>query len=182
MSLQSAIRFRFAREPAFTLIEVLVVLAVLASLAGIGMAAAQGARSMAEMQRARAELALIAGAIESARTHLGRYPESTDPQVWYGTLVGRRSASGQLLSAPGRCLIETTGLKLALPDEVDPANHLIDPWGRAYLYRPLTGDSVLRPAPFLLYSAGPDGEAGRHIESEPDRTDPATADNLYAFR
>lgn len=174
-------RFRFAREPAFTLIEVLVVLAVLASLAGIGLAAAQGARTVAELQRARAELALIAAAMESAQAHLGRYPQSEHPALWYATLAGRSTASGQPLSPPGRRLLEPAGLRLALPDEADSANHLIDPWGHAYVYRLLAGAYTARGTPFLLYSIGPDGEPGRHVEGEPDRTDPATADNLYAL-
>ena len=175
-------RSPFAREPAFTLIEVLVVLAVLASLAGIGLGAAQGVRALADLQQTRAELARLAAALESARVHLGRYPASENPASWYATLAGRSDADGQPLAEQGRRFLDPTGFRLALVDEADPANHLFDPWGRAYLYSPSSADSAGPGAPFLLFSAGPDGEPGRHHAGEPDATDPATRDNLYAPR
>lgn len=175
-------RSSFAREPAFTLIEVLVVLAVLASLAGIGLGAAQGVRTLAELQQTRAELARVAAALESSRVHLGRYPQEEDPALWYGALAGRLDADGQPLADPGRRFLDPTGLRLALAREADPANHLSDPWGRAYLYTPPSSDSVGPGASFLLFSAGPDGEPGRHLAREPDPSDPATGDNVYAPR
>ena len=175
-------RSSFAREPAFTLIEVLVVLAVLASLAGIGLGAAQGVRALADLRQARVELASVAAAMESARLHLGRYPAREDPVAWYATLAGRSDADGQPLAQPGRRFLDPTGLRLALAQEADPANHLSDPWGRAYLYSPPSSDSAGPGTSFLLFSAGPDGEPGRHPAGEPDATDPAIRDNLYAPR
>lgn len=180
--MQPSPRHSFAREPAFTLIEVLVVLVVLASLAGIGLTAAQGARAMAETQQARADLARIAAAIESTRTHLGRYPASADPASLYATLTGRADVDGRLLANAGRRLLEPAGLRLALPGEAEPNNYLVDPWGRAYVYTPPGADLGGLASPFHLYSAGPDTEPGRHRNGEPDATDLATADNLYAFR
>jgi prepilin-type N-terminal cleavage/methylation domain-containing protein len=175
-------RSPFAREPAFTLIEVLVVLAVLASLAGIGFGAAQGIRALADLRQTRAELARVAAALESARVHWGRYPTTPDPASWYATLAGRSDPEGQPLAEPGRRFLEPAGLRLAVEPEADPANALSDPWGRAYVYVPPTSDSTAHGAAFLLFSAGPDGEPGRHHAGEPDATDPATRDNLYAPR
>ena len=177
-------RIRFAREQAVTLVELLVVLTVLASLAGIGLAAAQGARSLSDLHRARAELALLSGAIAAARAHLGGYPQTDEPDVLYAILAGYRGREGMPFVKPGRRFIDPSGLQIGPgPAEDSTEPHLLDPWGRPYVYRVIsdTAGAGFGDA-FLLYSVGPDGESGRHAGLEPDPADPAVADNLYAHR
>lgn len=156
------------------MVEILVVLAVLISLAGIGLAAAQGARQVAQAQRVRVELDRVAAAIEGSALHFGRFPDSTDPAVLYGILAGRLGPDGRPLGSPGRRFLEPAGFRLVLDAEDDPANHLIDPWGKAYHYRWLDPAPGGGPAGFDLYSGGPDGD--------PAETGAAAADNLHVLR
>ncbi len=172
----------FARERAFTLVELLVVLTVVATLAGLALAAAQGARSLAEHQRARAELAVLAGAIEAYRTQVGEYPQAASAADLYQALTGYRGAGGRELSIRGREFLPpiVSAGTLESGDEATPA--LLDPWQHPYVYERVVPGGGEASESFLLYSVGPDGERGTHLGGVPDRTDPAVGDNLYAGR
>jgi general secretion pathway protein G len=62
----------------FTLIELLVVVAVIAILAGITLGALGRANQSAARDRTKAEIAVIANAIESYRSQNGEYPDPQD--------------------------------------------------------------------------------------------------------
>lgn len=135
----------------FTLIELLVVIAVVGVLAALTLSISSGARERAARERARAELAVLATALERYRTDYGAYPQiSGDPASLWQALSGRLSPSG----APDnrRPFATLSGLTL---DEA--GEYLIDPWGAAYHYQFFR--SGVRSG-FRLYSPGPDG---RHL-------------------
>lgn len=65
-----------ARRRAFTLIELLTVIVIVALLAGIALGGVRGMKDRAASQRARIELATLANALEAYRRHYGDYPQT----------------------------------------------------------------------------------------------------------
>ncbi|MSU65560.1 MAG: prepilin-type N-terminal cleavage/methylation domain-containing protein [Opitutus sp.] len=61
---------------AFTLIELLTVIAVIAILAGIALGSVRGVKQRANIARARSELAVLAIALEEFKRHYGDYPKT----------------------------------------------------------------------------------------------------------
>lgn len=63
------------RSHAFTLLELLTVVAVLAILSGIAIGGVRGARTRAELARARSDLAALVTALEEYKRVFGDYPQ-----------------------------------------------------------------------------------------------------------
>ena len=61
---------------AFTLIELLAVMAIILALTGLGVATISGAKQRAALARAKSELALLAQALEDYKRHYGDYPQT----------------------------------------------------------------------------------------------------------
>jgi len=95
----------------FTLLELIVVVAILAVLAGLGAGGYRLARRSAKEGRARAEIELLRTALEEYRVEYGRYPEQVSAAGF--------SNIGELPAL--RNLFEITALE--------------DPWGRPYQYQ-----------------------------------------------
>lgn len=73
---------REATPAAFTLIEVLGVLAIVALLTAIALPALRGARNRLAMARAKSELAVLAQGLEEFRRYYGDYPQTGEfPQA-----------------------------------------------------------------------------------------------------
>ncbi len=66
------------KAPGFTLIEILIVVAIMAGLAAITLPTMHGARQRTAVARARAELAIVAQALENYRGLYGDYPQTGD--------------------------------------------------------------------------------------------------------
>lgn len=64
------------RRASFTLLELVAVLAIVGVLGALVLGAAEGARQRARRSRARAELALLAQALEAYRLQYGDYPQT----------------------------------------------------------------------------------------------------------
>jgi len=177
-----------ARLRAFTLVEVLTAIAILAILTSVAVGGGAWAFRRAYTARAQAELSALATALEAYKRQHGDYPrtsggESRGAQLLQA-LVGAREPSGAVLNPRGRLWIEL-GL-FTTREGLDPlanaAADLIDPWGNAYVYiykEPLGG--WVNPG-FVLYSAGPDGRhnpallLGGYSQRDLDEN----RDNLYA--
>lgn len=69
---------RPTRPRAFTLIEMLVVIAIIAILAGILLPALAGAKVRAKIKQAQTEMANLTGAIKSYETEYNRFPATPD--------------------------------------------------------------------------------------------------------
>ena len=118
---------------AFTLMEMILVVVIIAILAALVLPRVTGQTQEARIAAARAEISSV------------------------------RSALGQFESAAGRFPTDSEGLQAlverpaSLPEEVDWQRYLNertvpeDPWGRAYVYRRV-GDED-----YELFSTGPDG-------------------------
>ena len=191
---------------AFTLVELLTVLALAATLAALTLGAMRGVRERAAIARTRAELSVFAQALEAYRRHYGDYPQtgampqaaptpsgvvpagSAEAQL-FNALAGKLGPAlapltGKIFVEPGRFTLETADLPV--PGETPAvANCLLDPWGRRYLYfyRGADGSGVWTAAGYVLYSAGPDGNHDAPAaDGSCDTTTVNNADNLYANR
>ena len=125
---------------AFTLIEMMVVVAVIAILAGLVLAAAGGVQKKAARDQAKAEIRMMSVALERYRTAFGAYPAGAN-----STIV---------------LLASLTNFMTFRSNQVSD-NRVLDPYGRAYFYSsPGTngGQSMLEAGErFEIWSAGPDG-------------------------
>lgn len=161
----------------FTLIESLVVIAIIAILASITVGVVKGVNERAAIARAKAEVAVLATALEGYKRQYGDYPRTEEatitasdtllatgdgPGILFNALVGKRGPTGAAMN--GRSLVEagrfTLGSSTALPEAGSTdavANAFLDPWGRRYLYFYRVGTEWQSPG-YVLLSVGPDGQ------------------------
>lgn len=179
------------RQRAFTLLELLAVIAIIAVLTGIVIGVGRRASESGKTARAKAELAVLSAALESYRRQYGDYPRTSENATVVQSLIGKLGPTGTAINPAGRAHLEAAKFLLALagaPDSpVDPFNNpaavLLDPWGQPYRYAYKTQTPWTNPS-FVLYSIGPDGDAnatlltGGFIDVAPA----ANADNLHANR
>lgn len=165
-------RIRRFSQPGFTLIEVLVVIAVVAILAAITLGISSGARDKAAQDRARSELAVLSTALERYRAVYGAYPQvEQNDTTLYQALSGPRTPTGATDDrAP---FITLAGLVLSEGEDA-----IVDPWGQPYEYVPFT-NGVRRG--FRLYSIGRDGKDAPPTGSGLlDESADENLDNIYA--
>jgi prepilin-type N-terminal cleavage/methylation domain-containing protein len=163
-----------SRRAAFTLLEVLTVVALVAILAGLTLGVGSRAVDASRAKRARAELATIAAALDAYKRVHGDYPRTDDPAELLRALLGQR---GPASPAP---LAARASLDLNRLTVIN--NRLVDPWEEPYRYaykEPPVG--WLNPG-FVLYSPGPDRRAFSRLTSGgfPDRSAAENLDNVYA--
>jgi general secretion pathway protein G len=117
---------------AFTLIELLIVVAIIAILAGLTLAAMGGLNQRAARDRAKGEVAAIVNAIQSFQVQNGSFPTNMGANIVYTNL------SGFLGSARF---------------DTNAAGQILDPYGSPYLYR-TSGTGFKNLASFDVYSQG----------------------------
>ncbi len=166
---------------AFTLLELLVVISLVAVLAAIVLGAGRRAAEAGKVARAKAELAALASALEHYRGIFGDYPQTDDAAQLVQSLIGRRGPGNTVVAV--HAFVETARFKTA--DTRDPyadtSAVLADPWAQPYRYTykvPAAGWANS----YVLYSIGPDGRdsAALLMGGFPDVTAIGNADNLYA--
>ena len=197
-------RGREARR-AFTLIELLTVMAIIGILAGITFGVVKGVQERAAIQQTRTELAVISQALEAYKRLYGDYPQTSSgaansatatsasatdrPGILFNALMGKRGPLGAVeTKINGKALIELGKFKTQsvlaadLPDntaETKP-NALLDPWGRRYLFSYKAG--TWNNPSFILYSVGPDGLETAPANGIIDSNASNNSDNIYANR
>jgi general secretion pathway protein G len=124
---------RMTRQRGFTLIEILVVVALIGLLAAFIVPNVIGQSEKARVDLARANMNAISTQLEMFRMHNGRYPTSEE---------GLRA----LVEKPANARNWTAPYLSKMPE---------DPWGNAYIYISpgITG-------PYDLISLGADGREG----------------------
>lgn len=141
---------------AFTLIELLAVIAIIGILAAITFGLARGVQERAGIGKARVEIASIAQSLEAYRVKYGDYPQTPSAATMLQCLIGKRGPTGAAIS--DKPLIEMD--RFSTINDLDPFTStsavLMDPFGKAYNYAYKTGGSWKNPS-FVLYSGGPDG-------------------------
>jgi len=167
---------------AFTLMELLVVTSILAVLASITLLIGRGVSERSKVAQARAEMAVLAAALEQYKQQYGDYPWTpdsppagvSDPRwdggaVLFNALCGNLGPKATQLTAKGRTWVDlarftldlTDEASLPLPDQTDlRVNWFNDPWGGWYYYHYKKSgvDTAWKSRGFLLYSHGPDSE------------------------
>jgi len=123
------------RSKAFTLIELMVVLLILAMLTTIAAPRVTKYLRKAKTETAKVQVEALSGAVDSFHLDIGRFPSSAE---------GLKA----LLAAP------SDAAKWDGP-YIKKSESLVDPWGHAYLYR-IPGQH----GEYDLYSFGADGKEG----------------------
>jgi general secretion pathway protein G len=126
-------------RPAFTLIELMVVIIVLGLLAGLVGPQIFGRVSDAKMTTARTQIQLLGLALENYRLDNGVYPT---------TAQGLAALRTKPVSGPAPTNWRGPYLRKAVP---------ADPWKRPYVYR---SPGVNNRSDFDLVSLGRDGKTG----------------------
>lgn len=125
-----------ARQYGFSLIELLIVVAIIAMLAGFVAPKYFSRIAISERQVARAQIDNLDKAMTQYRLDTGHYPDAAQ---------GLQA----LVSAPsGETRWRGPYLKKPLT---------LDPWGNAYVYKLLDADGI---PPYLIISYGHDGRPG----------------------
>jgi len=150
-------------DEAFTLIELLTVIAIIGILAAITFGVVKGVQTRALISQSRSELSAIATALEGYKRQYGDYPQmlakpaysdnantligtistatvADGPGILFNALSGKRGPAGDAIL--GKSFLELskfTVQETAVANQPDntstnKANALLDPWGRRYLY------------------------------------------------
>ncbi len=187
---------------AFSLPEVLVILAVLGVLMGTGTGVLSVVQTRSHRLRAEAELRLIRQGLEAFRSDFGDYPLTGDCATLnasagpfagtaevkvFNALTGRIDARLRPLPGGGKRYLNPQGFSVVVSDEApDPAspddvlNALLDPWGNPYIYRYRSSPTaVWRSSTCLVYSLGPDGRESAPNDGAWDGAASVNRDNIH---
>lgn len=173
---------------AFTLLELLIVMSLIAVLASITLVIGRGISERSKVAQAKAEMAVLAAALEQYKQHYGDYPWTpegtglgtlpysenlTGAQILFNALCGNIGPKGNQLPQKGRTLIDLSRFKLwSLSEEHMPKaespdivnNWLDDPWSGDFpppgkwYWYRYKSGPNWRSKGYILYSHGPDGE------------------------
>lgn len=124
------------KRRAFTLVELLLVLVILAVLAGIVLPKFAGRGEDAKKTAAASQISMFATALNSFEIDTGSYPKG-------------KSGLNSLMQAPS----DAQGWKGPYMEHEVPN----DPWGHPYIYE---APGKHNPTSYDLYSAGPNGRTG----------------------
>ncbi|HEY4246501.1 MAG TPA: type II secretion system protein GspG [Lacunisphaera sp.] len=165
----------------FTLLELLVVIGIVASLCAIVLGLGRRALEAGHIARAQTELAALSSALEEYRRSCGDYPRTADAAQFLQALIGRCGPTGEATSIHGFVEIGKLSVENTADPFIDPGAVLVDPWGDRYVYTYKTL-SPWNNASYVLYSIGPDALDsaallnGGFVNPAPMEN----ADNLYA--
>jgi prepilin-type N-terminal cleavage/methylation domain-containing protein len=164
------------RLAAFTLIELLTVIAIIAILAGLLFPAIQSSLKKAEAAKAKTGVANLATAFRAYYTEYGKWPISNTSTVTYDVdnfMVGLFKGSNVVSAASPSGTFQGNPRGIVFLDfkaEELKASGFVDPWNQPYHVRFDTDYVNKIPNPFessasstvdsgfLVWSCGPDGQ------------------------
>jgi len=145
--------FEMARkQPGFTLVELLVVITVIAILAGLVLGVAGQIQNKSARSRAETEITAISNALENYKAEYGFYPSNSmsglqGAQVLYQSLCTTNTAmnpSGRIFFTFPKAMAESAG--------GGTPTAILDPLSNAYEYRSGNAASNNGPDSFDLWS------------------------------
>ncbi|MEP2775988.1 MAG: type II secretion system protein GspG [Luteolibacter sp.] len=153
----------------FTLIEILIVMAIIAILAALSIGGFQYVRAKQDFSTAELQISLLSKALEEYKLDHGDYPDPTTGTSPSNALYTALYYEGASATPPERIYLS----------ELDPANNqqrwtlgsgasvtIVDPWGQEYIYL-IGSDASARNPDFDLISKGPDN----NLSTEGDNVD-----------
>ena len=144
------------RRRGFTLVELLIVIAILGILISLVTAGAQSARRRGAVTKAKSMIASLETAISMYESDLGVYPPT-----------GNEALVSGLQEDPGD--VHWSGPYMEFKQDDLQGGELIDPWGNPYVYTSVNGGAPQhRERSFDVYSYGPNGQ-----------DDGGTGDDIY---
>jgi len=147
---------------AFTLIELMVVVAVIGIIAGIVAAAAGGVQKKAARDQARAEIKSIMVALERYKADRMAYPVATNP-----------SSSALFTNLTNYMTFKTTQAT---------NNQILDPYGYPYWYRsPAAASTTMLSDSCEVWSVGANGRSG-FTNNTPNLTDSNNVDDITSWQ
>jgi prepilin-type N-terminal cleavage/methylation domain-containing protein len=191
------------KKKGFTVVELLVVMVIIAFLAGLLLPAIRKSRSKALIDKAKSEMANLASIMTMVKMDTGYYVrlcdlDNTDTQqvmaYWDGSkdstdsetplanlLTGGGTWDGPYITYQPKATYQADNGSVPFvsasdwPDleNVVPFGTPLDPWGHTYLVAYNDTEKVM-----VIYSAGPNGK----IETKAGDTTPQGDDLLYKFR
>ena len=167
---------------AFTLVELITVMAIIALVSGLVLASAARTNATALTARAKAELAVICAALEGYKIVYGDYPRTANAPALLQSLIGKLGPTQ--VQIEGRRFIDMA--TLATSGDLDPfaatSAELVDPWGQTYRYAYRSSSPWMQPA-FVLFSCGPDKSAAALLTGGVvDESATQNRDNVHVLR
>jgi general secretion pathway protein G len=140
MALFCGLRKRVKNQKGFTLVELLVVVAIIGILAAFLVPRLLGYTNQARVSKAQGDLASMKGIVEAYAANEG--------QGYYPT--ADNTADNGIAKALQNKGIKWTG----------GTDGIKDPWGTAYQYKTAQGANSVNNQHYLIQSAGPDKQLG----------------------
>ena len=129
----------------FTLVELLIVIAILGILMSLVTAGAQTARRRGAVAKAKATIASLETAMAMYHSDVGVYPASGNAELVAALSVEPDDANWQ-------------GPYMEFKQDELVNGELVDPWGAPYIYVSVNGGSPShRTQSYDVYSLGPNG-------------------------
>ncbi|MDQ8187567.1 prepilin-type N-terminal cleavage/methylation domain-containing protein [Pelagicoccus sp. SDUM812002] len=167
----------FCRKQAFTLLEMVTVMAILALLMGVSAFMFFGQKDAAREDRARADIQIIQQGLEAYKARFGDYPRVPDTypngitsnsEYLLNALCGQIGPTGDIISGTGiPVMLNTSPLTYSnpgLPLSAVQANSIIDPWGSEYEYDYKPDDNTWEFFGYELRSYGPNGKRDTGVD------------------
>ncbi|EDY81232.1 prepilin-type N-terminal cleavage/methylation domain protein [Verrucomicrobiia bacterium DG1235] len=159
---------------AFTIMEMVVVVAIIGILASVSFGVLVKQRAGAKEDKARADLQVIQVGLEAYRARFGDYPKiptfgtntgevnlSGGNAFLLNALNGWRGPSGDSIAV--KSMLNNASLSFEShppPIAAEAENKILDPWDNAYVYDYRPDDSGWETYGYRLYSIGSDGTDG----------------------
>lgn len=140
----SKLTFGKFQGSAFTLVELMVVVAVIGVIAGIVLAAAGGVQKKAARDQAKAEIKTLSIALERYRADKGEYPQAT-----------ATSQTALIANLTNYMTFKTNQIS-----GLGTNAQLLDPYGYPYRYRcPARATTNMMGSSYEIWSPGPNGRS-----------------------
>lgn len=160
---------KIKRPEAFTLVELMIVVAVIGVIAGIVLAAAGGVQKKAARDQTRTEIKSLMVGLERFRSDLGYYPTNN----------GTPTSTGLFVNLTNYATFKTNQVT---------TNQILDPYGYPYWYRLVpagqaSGSGATSMMDFTpeIWSVGPNGRSGL-TNASPNANDPFNRDDITSWQ